>query len=64
MIDDILFNDYIVIADTDFKYDSENPNAPDCGLTVGTQVKLFFDCVNYKSDGMAHSLQATEIIPQ
>ncbi|MBQ8148121.1 MAG: hypothetical protein IJ040_04955 [Lachnospiraceae bacterium] len=60
----ILFNDYVKIADSDFKYNSEAPNARDCGLEPGVQVRLFFDCVNYKADGMAHSLQATEIIPQ
>lgn len=59
----ILFNDYVEIANSDFKYDSENPNARDCGLEPETQVKLFFDCVNYKADGMVHSLQATKIIP-
>ena len=59
----ILFNGNIKIADTDFKYDTENPNAPDCGLAVGTQVQVYFDAVNYKAGNeMAHSLQATEII--
>lgn len=61
----IEFNDNTKVNGTDFKFDSENPNAQECGLTVGTQVKLYFDAVNYK-DGqdMAYSLGATEIIPQ
>lgn len=63
----ILFNGNIKIDGTDFKYDTENPNAPECGLSVGTQVKVYFDAVNYKDyndgTGMAHSLGANEIIP-
>lgn len=63
----ILFNENTKVKTldgSDFAYDSENPNAPSCGLPVGTTVEIYFTGVNYKADGMAHSLDATEIIPQ
>ncbi len=49
----------------EFVFDSENPNAQECGLNVGTQVELYFNAVNYKDgQNMAYSLGATEIIPK
>ncbi len=62
----ILFKGDIKVTTLDgsaFQYDDENPNAEDCGLPVGTTVKIYFTDVNYKSNGMAHSLGAQEIIP-
>lgn len=59
----IKFNDDIKISGTDFIYDTENPNAPDCGIPVGTQVEVYFGEVNYKEGNeLAHSLQANEIV--
>ncbi len=48
----------------EFNYDDENPNAEDCGLPIGTVVKICFNSVEYGSDGMADRLYATEVIPQ
>ena len=47
----------------EFIYD-ENPNAKDCGLPIGTVVKIYFDSVEYGNDGMADQLYAKEVIPQ
>lgn len=63
----ILFNENTKVSTLDgneFQYDSENPNAKNCGLSIGTTIRIFFTGVNYKDDGMAHSLDAAEIIPQ
>lgn len=63
----IQFNETTKVTTLDgskFQYDEENPNAPSCGLPVGTTVEIYFGGVNYKDDGMASSLDAKEIIPQ
>ena len=63
----IIFNETTKVTTLDgseFLYDEESPNAPSCGLPVGTTVEIYFGGVNYKDDGMAHSLDAKEIIPQ
>ena len=61
----IEFSENTKVDGMDFVFDSENPNAQECGLAIGTQVELYFDAVNYKDgQSMAYSLGATEIIPK
>lgn len=61
----IEFSTNTKVDGVDFVFNSENPNAQECGLEIGTQVELYFDAVNYKEgQNMAYSLGATEIIPK
>ena len=47
----------------EFIYDDQNSNAEDCGLPIGTVVKIYFDTIEYGENNMADRMYAKEVMP-